>query len=608
MSAYREQALHCAPELLEAGGSSAFRLPNGHAPDPALAEHPTQPRVSVPKMGVRARIAEWPPRREQSRESLLENGHNGGGAEFRDGLGGSAFRAAPLRQRSSSEVTLSEQDEAEAAEGRAGLFREYGSTSSIDVQAVPEQSFFDMLSQFHQERPDQRSAAPARLGELLRAEAQPTTPPSSTPRPDEQGSVPRPESRVRKKSGGTESSLGTSSLFRKLRSSSRGELDSGRGEGEDSRSPEPNARPWLCPKSFAHYDAQSILFDLHQAAAQRLYVSQRRNTATGASAASAVSLAVSRAMAMDGLGAGYSSTEDLLAKDSPGPPGPDPGDCGGEGPLLLGCPHFRNETGGHGERNVSFLSASGERGEMGVAGGAETALTLRRSNASVSVLEVGPEQQLGRLEALRHYSIEHVDLGALYYRHHFHGKEHSNYFGTDDKLGPVAISIRREKLEDTKDLKDQYQYRIIFRTSELVTLRGSILEDAVPSTARHGGVRGLPLKEVLEHVVPELGVACLRLALSTPKVTEQLLKLDEQGLSQKHKVGILLCRAGQSTEEEMYNNEEATPAFRSFLELLGEQVCLRGFSKYAAQLDTKSKAPSHPYSSIPRGNLTPILK
>ena len=58
-----------------------------------------------------------------------------------------------------------------------------------------------------------------------------------------------------------------------------------------------------------------------------------------------------------------------------------------------------------------------------------------------------------------------------------------------------------------------------------------MLEDAVASTARHGGVRGLPLKEVLEQVVPELSAPCLRLALSTPKVAEQLLKLDEQGVS-----------------------------------------------------------------------------
>lgn len=66
---------------------------------------------------------------------------------------------------------------------------------------------------------------------------------------------------------------------------------------------------------------------------------------------------------------------------------------------------------------------------------------------------------------------------------------------------------------------------------QLNTLRGSILEDAVPSTSKHGLARGLPLKEVLEYLVPELNVHCLRLAINTPKVTDQLMKLDEQGVS-----------------------------------------------------------------------------
>lgn len=110
--------------------------------------------------------------------------------------------------------------------------------------------------------------------------------------------------------------------------------------------------------------------------------------------------------------------------------------------------------------------------------------------------------------------------------------EHANYFGVDEKLGPVAVSIKREKLEDHKDHGPQYQYRIIFRTRELITLRGSILEDATPTATKHGTGRGLPLKDALEYVIPELNIHCLRLALNTPKVTEQLLKLDEQGVSQ----------------------------------------------------------------------------
>lgn len=60
-------------------------------------------------------------------------------------------------------------------------------------------------------------------------------------------------------------------------------------------------------------------------------------------------------------------------------------------------------------------------------------------------------------------------------------------------------------------------------------------------------------------------------------------------LSFQHKIGILYCKAGQSTEEEMYNNETAGPAFEEFLDLLGQRVRLKGFSKYRAQLDNKSK-------------------
>uniref|UniRef100_H9GA28 Uncharacterized protein n=1 Tax=Anolis carolinensis TaxID=28377 RepID=H9GA28_ANOCA len=124
--------------------------------------------------------------------------------------------------------------------------------------------------------------------------------------------------------------------------------------------------------------------------------------------------------------------------------------------------------------------------------------------------------------------------------------------------------------------------------SQLRTLRGSILEEALPLSARHATPRGIPPKKLLEHVMPELSLQCLRLASSSPKVPETLLKLDEQGLSFQRKVGVLYCMAGQGSEEDMYNNEEGGPAFQEFLDLLGERVRLRGFEKYRAQLDTKT--------------------
>lgn len=59
-------------------------------------------------------------------------------------------------------------------------------------------------------------------------------------------------------------------------------------------------------------------------------------------------------------------------------------------------------------------------------------------------------------------------------------------------------------------------------------------------------------------------------------------------------MGILYCRAGQGSEEEMYNNQEAGAAFMQFLTLLGDVVRLKGFESYRAQLDTKSERPPPP--------------
>jgi signal-induced proliferation-associated 1 like protein 2 len=50
------------------------------------------------------------------------------------------------------------------------------------------------------------------------------------------------------------------------------------------------------------------------------------------------------------------------------------------------------------------------------------------------------------------------------------------------------------------------------------TLRGSVLEEGIPSTSRHNTARGLPPKDILEYVCPEININSLRLAAAGPKV------------------------------------------------------------------------------------------
>lgn len=396
---------------------------------------------AVPKMGVRARIADWPPKREGLKDTAappstsrdletpgsgpwgaVQNGQplpsgaapsgfrgfqrlarrRSKDAEFQDGWPRSPGKAfLPLRNRSSSEITLGDCDLEEALEPRAArlpgglpLFREYGSTSSIDAQGLSEQSFHDMLDEFRHGRPAARQSGSLKASRGPRAEAQGE--PGLPLLVDEL--LLQHKDKPRKK-GPRAEALGGDSIFRKLR-----------GTRAD---PEEGGRPWRCQRSFAHYDVQSMLFDLNEVVARRASVAQRRNTATGASAASA-----SRACAVGGLeppAPAFLSPEDLNCKEDLEP---DPGDSTSND-LLLCCPHFRNEVGGWRERSVSFLQASGAgAGEGGLAEGCPATCC---TNASVSVLEVPRELQrsVGRL---RQYSIEHMDSGARYYQDYFGGK------------------------------------------------------------------------------------------------------------------------------------------------------------------------------------------
>ncbi|XP_061084087.1 signal-induced proliferation-associated 1-like protein 2 isoform X2 [Conger conger] len=510
-----------------------------------------------PKMGVRAKTSEWPPRREgwEGCEGAAPGAQNGGAP--RNSLD-SVLSLLPPRgllpalQRSSSDVTISDVD-ADDLHPNTGpaLRRGYGSASSVHEQEQEE------------DREREREREPGAWGS-------PPSPDPSAPSPSlrtaaliSRGEIAMETAAETDRAAAprrrTDSSCETS-LFRKLRS--------GRGEAEAPRGPPEGGRRGV-RRGFAHYDVQSVLFGTAAASpGHRASPGRRRNTSTGASAASQAPHA-------------GGPPPEAPRPDADGPDS-DPGD-GTSSELLLSCPFFRNEVGGEGERRIS-LSRCGPRDGCSF----ESSLSSHCTNAGVSVLEVPRDNQPLHREKLKRYVIEHIDLGAYYYHKYFYGKEHQNYFGVDENLGPVALSIRRERLEDGRNKEAQYAYRITFRTSELASLRGAVLEDSVPSTARHGTARGLPLREVLEEVLPELNSQCLRLAPTSPLVSQQLLRLDEQGLSFQHKVGVLYCRAGQGSEEQMYNNESAGPAFSQFLELLGERVRLKGFSHYRAQLDNKT--------------------
>lgn len=463
-----------------------LRMVNGGVLPPRSDNIYTSVSTGVPKMGVRARVADWPPRKDISGvawhlspeaentavasvgknhiklgsvmspqdSSMLRNIHNtlrsrtqamanNYSADTRYPNPGDYRSTAQrnprnrrIRQRSNSDMTISEME----APGDSGddwapqlggkcspLHREYGSTSSIDQHGLSGESFFEILKGYQGDKMDQRSPAPEKLGDMLNVGSKQAGVDLQDSALDNQ--PPKVKDKPPKRR--TKSETGGESIFRKLRNV-RGESDSPRAgfDSDEGRADDvgPPHRPWVCQKGFAHYDIQSLLFDLNEVAHLRQVAVKRKNTTTGASAA-AVASATSTLSSTHSLpySSPSDSQEELSSRSSPVL------DAGDEqsNEMLLSCPCFRNEIGtdinGRGRPGGgchAFIGGGAGTGNTGVLGGEgnlyEISVNNHCTNAGVAVLE-GPKDGPSTLgDKGKQYIVEHVDLGAYYYRKFFY--------------------------------------------------------------------------------------------------------------------------------------------------------------------------------------------
>jgi hypothetical protein len=95
------------------------------------------------------------------------------------------------------------------------------------------------------------------------------------------------------------------------------------------------------------------------------------------------------------------------------------------------------------------------------------------------------------------------------------------------------------------------------------------------------------------------------------EISQELLKWEQRGVFKSYKFGILYCKEGQSTEEEIFGNgtrfapplsssyfpsrpfahyanstaEHGSPDFEEFLNCMGEKISLKGWTQYSGGLN-----------------------
>ncbi|XP_034474125.1 rap1 GTPase-activating protein 1-like isoform X2 [Drosophila innubila] len=165
-----------------------------------------------------------------------------------------------------------------------------------------------------------------------------------------------------------------------------------------------------------------------------------------------------------------------------------------------------------------------------------------------------------------------TDDTAKCYRRFYAAREHSNLVGHDDQLGPVLISIK------TENVANQEHMRILLR------LRTGTMHEQIPVSCL--GATPSPAKMV--RLLNEQIQVDNFMPVLCPKASQLISVYDEHVLVSHFKFGVLYQRYGQTTEEELFGNQQTSPAFEEFLDVLGQRIRLKEHKGYRGGLDIQN--------------------
>ncbi|XP_057677155.1 rap1 GTPase-activating protein 2-like isoform X1 [Corythoichthys intestinalis] len=167
------------------------------------------------------------------------------------------------------------------------------------------------------------------------------------------------------------------------------------------------------------------------------------------------------------------------------------------------------------------------------------------------------------------YRLEESNQAARAYRKYFLGKEHLNFSCPCSSVGNLLLSVRHEE-----ENQQEHLHIIIRSRVKTIYQRLSVTE--------------LPDIPSVQELVKLLGEDAAGLRFSPvlyPKASQLIVNYDEHEVNNTFKFGVIFQRFGQVSEEELFRNNEETPAFQEFLQLLGDTVKLQDFKGFRGGLD-----------------------
>ncbi|XP_038146427.1 rap1 GTPase-activating protein 2a isoform X1 [Cyprinodon tularosa] len=158
---------------------------------------------------------------------------------------------------------------------------------------------------------------------------------------------------------------------------------------------------------------------------------------------------------------------------------------------------------------------------------------------------------------------------ARAYRKHFLGKEHMNYYCSGSSIGNLIMSLKHEEAQSQEFLRIMLRSRTK-TVHDRISLAGISQLPSVPQIAKLlcDDATGLKFNPVLY-----------------PRASQLIVAYDEHEVNNTFKFGVIYQKFGQTSEEELFGNNEETPAFKEFLSVLGDTIELQDFKGFRGGLD-----------------------
>uniref|UniRef100_A0A3B5A0V7 Rap-GAP domain-containing protein n=1 Tax=Stegastes partitus TaxID=144197 RepID=A0A3B5A0V7_9TELE len=182
--------------------------------------------------------------------------------------------------------------------------------------------------------------------------------------------------------------------------------------------------------------------------------------------------------------------------------------------------------------------------------------------------EAGERQEEDTTPGHYGYRLEEINEAARAYRKHFLGREHLNFSCSASSLGNLLLSVRHEEDGEQEHLHVIIRYvdtYLLSTTGPELTCYLQSIRSLVLLCDEAAGLRFTPVLY--------------------PKASRLIVNYDEHDVNNTFKFGVIYQRFGQVSEEELFRNNEETPAFSEFLQLLGDTVELQDFKGFRGGLD-----------------------